>query len=349
MNWLLAAVPIAAALEHLAPEAHAWIFLAAALAIVPLAAAMSDATERLADRTGPTAGGLLNATFGNAPELIITLVALQDGLHEVVKAAIAGSVIGNLLLVLGGAALAGGLRHHTQRYNAAAARSQVTLLVLAVIAMLVPALYQGLIPQAASRLGALSLGIAGVLIATYACGLLFTLVTHREVFAAGPAAAAGAEQGGGLGPPMLKLGLATLGTAWMSDVLVGSLEQAAAALSLGTAFVTVFAVAAVGNAAALLTAVRAARADRLDLALSIATGGASQVALLVAPVAVLASQVLGPAPLDLAFRPGLVLAVMLSVLICVQVGADGQSDWLKGVQLLAVYVILGLAFFFSAA
>ena len=346
VNWLLAAVPTAAAIAGLAPDAHVWIFLLSALSIVPLAATIGTAAERLAERVGPTIGGLVTATFGNAPELIIALAALREGLHDVIKAAIAGSVVGNVLLVLGAAALAGGLRHRTQCYNVPAAHAQVTLLVLAVTGMLVPALYQGLIPPAASHLGALSVGIAMVLIAIYVCGLVFTLVTHRELFT-GEVASGSEAVSGGLGSPLLRLGFATLATAWMSGLLVGSVEQAAAALSLGTGFVSVFVVASAGNAAALLAAIRAARRDRLDLALSIAIGSSTQVVLLVAPAAVLASLVLGPAPLDLAFHPGLVLAVILAVLICVQLGGDGRSDWLKGVQLLGVYVILALAFFYS--
>jgi Ca2+:H+ antiporter len=347
LNWLLVFVPVAVALEHLAPERSSWIFLASALAIIPLAGWMGHATEQLAARTGEGVGGLLNATFGNAAELIIALAALRAGLHEVVKASLAGSIVGNILLVLGAAMLAGGLRHRPeQHFNAPGARSQATMLTLAVIALILPAIYHRL--GATAELPSLSVWISCILIAVYAANLVFSLVTHQSLFAGSP----GAEQAGGHGEAWSAgraggvLAASTAAIAWMSEILVGALEPATHALGLNEVFVGVFVVAILGNAAEHATAVTAAMKNRMDLSLSIAIGSSVQVALFVAPLLVLLSWAVSPAPMDLAFSGGLVLAVLLSVLITGQVAGDGRSDWLKGVQLLAVYLILGLAFFF---
>ena len=348
MNWLLVFVPIAIALEQLAPERHLWIFAASGLAIVPLAGWMGHATEQIAERTGEGVGGLLNATFGNAAELIIALAALRAGLYDVVKASIAGSIVGNILLVLGAAMLAGGLRHREQQYNAAGARSQATMLTLAAIALIVPAAFRAATGgQAASALGSLSVAISVVLLAVYALNLVFALVTHASLFTGSHAVTAGHDPGWSLGRALGVLAGATALVAWMSEILVGTIEPAGHALGLNDAFVGVFVVAVLGNAAEHATAVTAAMKDRMDLSLSIAIGSSVQVALFVAPLLVLVSYALGPAPMDLAFAGGLVITVLLAVLICGQVAGDGRSDWLKGAQLLAVYAILGLTFFFA--
>ncbi len=347
LNWLLVFVPVAVALEHLAPERPLWIFAAAGLAIIPLAGWMGHATEHLAARAGEGVGGLLNATFGNAAELIIALSALRAGLHQVVKASLAGSIVGNILLVLGAAMLAGGLRHRPeQHFNAPGARSQATMLTLAAIALILPAAYQrvGALPE----LPRLSLWISFVLIGVYAANLVFALGTHRALFAGSPAAdQEGHEAAWSIGRAGLVLAGATVAIAWMSEILVGALEPATHALGLNDVFVGVFVVAILGNAAEHATAISAALKNRMDLSLSIAIGSSVQVSLFVAPVLVLLSHVVGPVPMDLAFGGGLVLSVLLAVLITGQVAGDGRSDWLKGVQLLAVYVILGLAFFFA--
>ncbi|HEX5635329.1 MAG TPA: calcium/proton exchanger [Gemmatimonadales bacterium] len=349
LNWLLVFVPVAVALEHLAPGRPLWIFAASALAIVPLAGWMGHATEHLAARMGEGVGGLLNATFGNAAELIIALVALRAGLHDVVRASLAGSIVGNILLVLGAAMLAGGLRHRPeQHFNAAGARSQATMLTLAAIALVMPAAFQRLV--ALPTPPSLSLWISLVLIVVYATNLVFSLGTHRALFTGSHAEGEGAHAAmWSAGRAGLVLAAATAAIAWMSEILVGALEPATHALHLNQVFVGVFVVAILGNAAEHATAVSAALKDRMDLSLSIAIGSSVQVALFVAPVLVLLSYAVGPAPMDLAFRGGLVLAVLLSVLITGQVAGDGRSDWLKGVQLLAVYVILGLTYFFAPA
>ncbi len=350
MSVLLLFVPIAIGLEHLALERHLLVFLASALAILPLAGWMGRATEQLAERMGEGVGGLLNATFGNAAELIIALAALRAGLHDVVKASIAGSIVGNILLVLGAAMLAGGLRHPEQRFNAAGARSQATMLTLAAIALILPAAYRAAVGGGvAAGLGSLSVWIAVVLLVVYALNLVFALVTHSSLFAGSHESEEGVahEKPWTTGRAALVLAAATAAIAWMSEILVGAIEPTARWLGLSDAFVGVFVVAILGNAAEHTTAIGAALKDRMDLSLSIAIGSSVQVALFVAPVLVLVSLVLGPTPMDLAFPGGLVLAVLLGVLITGQVAGDGRSDWLKGVQLLAVYVILGLAFFFA--
>jgi Ca2+:H+ antiporter len=349
MSWLLVFVPVAVALEFLAPERHQLMFLAAGLAILPLAGWMGRATEQLASRLGEGVGGLLNATFGNAAELIIALAALRAGLHEVVKASLAGSIIGNVLLVLGAAMLAGGLRHREQTYNAPAARAQATMLSLAAISLILPAAYRSALGSGAPALGALSVWISVVLLGVYALFLVFSLRTHAQLFEGGHAEE---EEGGEVWSPGRAAGVlagATALIAWMSELLVGAIEPTAESLGLGEAFVGVFVVAVLGNAAEHSTAIRVAMRNRMDLSLGIAIGSSVQVALFVAPVLVLVSLAVGPAPMDLAFPGGLVLTVLLAVLVTSQVAGDGRSDWLKGVQLLAVYLILALAFFFIPA
>jgi Ca2+:H+ antiporter len=345
MNWLLLFFPIAIGLEFLAPERYLLVFLTSSLAILPLAGWMGRATEQLAERLGEGIGGLLNATFGNAAELIIALAALRAGLHDVVKASIAGSIIGNILLVLGAAMLAGGLRHHEQQYNPAGARSQATMLILAAIALVLPAAFQAAGGTTAEGLGRLSVSISVVLLLTYLLYLTFALVTHSALFIGSQEPGEG-QAHASVGRAAAVLTVATVGIAWMSEIMVGAIEPAAHELGLSNVFVGVFVVAIMGNAAEHATAINVALKDRMDLSLSIAIGSSVQVALFVAPVLVLASLVLGPKPMDLAFPAGLVLAMLLSVLITSQVAGDGRSDWLKGAQLLAVYLVLALTFFF---
>jgi Ca2+:H+ antiporter len=326
------------------------IFLAAALAIVPLAGWLGQATEQLAERSGEGVGGLLNATFGNATELIIAISALRVGLHDVVKASLIGSIVGNILLVLGASMLAGGLRYKEQHYNAFAARSQATLLTLATIALILAAAYNAVVTSRAPfGLQPLSLYIAVVLLLVYGLFLVYSLVTHKSLFAGTPDIEREAHPSG-LWPKskaLLVLTMATLMIAWISEILVASIEPSAHQLGLSNLFVGVFVVAVLGNAAEHSSAISAAMKNRMDLAISIAIGSSVQVALFVAPVLVLASYAIGSAPMDLAFSAGLVLSVLLAVLITGQVAGDGRSDWLKGVQLLAVYLILGLAYFFT--
>jgi Ca2+:H+ antiporter len=349
-NWLLLLlvfVPAAVVLELVHAGGLA-VFIASALAIVPLAALMGRATERLAERLGEGVGGLLNATFGNAAELIIAIAALRAGLHDLVKASITGSIIGNILLVFGLSALWGGSRYETQRFNPTAASLGSTLLVLSGIGLVVPAIFHGfarLVEPAVER--TLSLEISVVLMATYALSLVFTLKTHRHLYVGGGDAALAAHEA----PPsitkaLLLLGGATAGVALMSEFLVGAVGEAAAAFGMNEVFVGVILVAIIGNAAEHSTAVLLAGKNRMDAAISIAVGSSIQIALFVAPLLVFLSYAVGPQPLDLVFTPLEVLSVAIAVGIMAFISHDGESHWMEGVQLLAVYIILGMAFYF---
>ncbi|MBE7467265.1 MAG: calcium/proton exchanger [Planctomycetes bacterium] len=359
LSWLLIFVPIAAGLEFGAPKEHTWIFLSACLAIIPLAGWMGKATEHLAERTGEGIGGLLNATFGNAAELIIALMALRQGKYDIVKASLTGSILGNILLVLGAALLAGGLRFKTQSFNPGGARIQATMLILAAIALLSEAVFHHSAgPDVHAIEVELSTWLSGVMLVTYALGLVFTLHTHKQFFVSGQAAesAGGHGHGGAEGHAIWPLGKAlavllgaTALVAWVSEFLVGSVEDAARSMGMSDFFVGVIVVAVIGNAAEHSTAILVALKNRMDLSLSIAVGSSIQVALFVAPVLVFASYFIGPAhlgPLDLVFTPIEVFAVGAAVIIVHQIAGDGQCNWLEGVQLLSVYIILALAFYF---
>jgi Ca2+:H+ antiporter len=348
MSWLLLFFPVAIGLEILAPERHLLLFTASSLAILPLAGWMGRATEQLADRMGEGVGGLLNATFGNAAELIIALAALHAGLHDVVKASIAGSIIGNVLLVLGAAMLAGGLKRPEQHFNAAGARAQATMLMLAALTLVLPAAFRVAAGTTTEGLSRLSLSISVVLLLVYLLYLVFTLVTHSSRFA-GTYHAEEKEAHAPVVRSAAVLAAATAGIVWMSEILVGSIEPTAHEFGLSNAFVGVFVVAILGNAAEHATAITAALKDRMDLSFSIAIGSSVQVALFVAPILVLASFLVGEVPMDLAFPAGLILMVVLSALITAQVAGDGRSDWLKGLQLLTVYLVFALTYFFLPA
>jgi Ca2+:H+ antiporter len=347
LNWLLIFVPIAIGMELLTPQAHSLIFLAACFAIVPLAGLMGDATGRLAHYTGEGAGGLLNATFGNAAELIIAIMALRQGLYPVVKASLTGSIIGNILLVLGAAVLAGGVKHKTQRFNTTAARAQATLLTLAAIAMIMPAAFHYFAgPGGRIRENGLSLEISIILLLTYGTHLWFSLHTHKELFAGESQEGESArENGWSLKRSVLVLVGATALIAWMSEILVGSVREAAAAFGMTSVFVGVIVVAVVGNAAEHSTAVMMALRNRMELSIGIAIGSSLQIALFVAPVLVIVSRFIGPQSMDLVFTPAEVLAVFVAVLITGQIAADGESNWLEGIQLLAIYLILAVVFY----
>lgn len=350
LNWLLVFVPLAVGLEHFAPGQHLLVFAASGLAILPLAGWMGRATEHLAERLGEGPGGFLNATFGNAAELIIALAALRAGLYDVVKASIIGSIVGNILLVLGAAMLAGGLRHREQRFNAEGGRAQATMLTLAAIALILPAAFKAAVGDsaAAAKLVPLSVTLAVILLLVYGLFLVFSLFTHSALFAGSHAASGDEAQHSvwSIRRAALVLAGATALLAWMSEILVGAIQPTAREFGLSNVFIGVFVVAVLGNAAEHATAISAALKNRMDLSLSIAIGSSIQVAIFVAPVLVLASLFLGPGPMDMVFPAGLVLSVLLAVLITGQIAGDGRSDWLKGAQLLTVYLVLGLTFYF---
>ena len=349
MNVLLIFVPIAIALEVLASNHHLLIFVTSSLAILPLAGWMGHATEQLAERMGEGVGGLLNATFGNAAELIIAFVALHAGLHQVVEASIIGSIVGNMLLVFGAAMLAGGMRYPEQRFNPLGARSQATMLLLAAIALILPAAFES-VEGTTVMLHRLSISMSLVLLVVYGLYLVFSLITHPELFRSSDTPEKVIPEKEETPPSVVRalaiLAVATVGTAWMSEIMVGSIEPMVHEFGLSDVFVGAFVVAILGNAAEHATAITAALKNRMDLSFSIALGSSVQVALFVAPVLVLASLFLGPSPMDLAFRPDLVLIVVLSALVTAQMASDGRSDWLKGTQLLVVYFALALMFFF---
>jgi Ca2+:H+ antiporter len=345
LKLLLIFVPAAILLSFLSPSSHMLVFLAACLAIVPLAGWLGRATEELTHNTNQGIGGLVNATFGNATELIIAVAALQKGLYPLVKASLTGSLIGNLLLVLGGAVLAGGIKHERQRFNVTAARAQVTLLTLATIGMIMPAAFHYLAgPGGRSRENDLSLEISVVLLLAYGAHLVFSLRTHKQLFAGIPAEAGTAAWS--MKKSIVILLGATVLIAWVSEILVGSVEEAATTLGLTRVFIGVIVVAVVGNAAEHSTAVMMAIKNRMELSIGIAIGSSLQIALFVAPLLVAVSHFTGPRPMDLVFTPAEVLAIFLAVLISGHITSDGESNWLEGALLLAVYLILAIVFFF---
>ena len=344
--WLLAFVPAVFVVEHLRPDAPTLLFVLSVLAIVPLAALLSRATEAVAAKTGDAVGGLLNATLGNLTELVIALAALRAGEYMLVKASIAGAIVTNTLFMLGGSFLLGGLKHHVQEFNSASARLQAGMLFLATIALLLPsAVGAADSVQAAAFTEKLSVFLALLLIATYGLGLLFTLGTHRKFFGA-----VEHDEEKGDAPWPIGLALGTLGgvtvlVALVSEVFVESVQGAALALGMSKAFVGFIVVALVGGAAEMATAFSGARKNRLDLSVGIALGSASQIALFVAPVLVLASYFLGPSPMTLQFWPGAVAMMLLATLTAALVSATGRSAWFPGVLVLAVYLTFAITLY----
>ena len=348
MNWLLVFIPVTLYLRFLSPESSTLIFVTACLSILPLAGWRGKATENLATHTSEGVGALLNATFGNAAELIIALVALQKGLHDVVKASLTGSIIGNVLLVMGLSMVAGGVKFKAQRFNQVAANNQATMLMLAAISLVMPAAFHHLATPASPLVeGALSLEISIVMLIVYGLSLVFALITHKALFGGEGGQAHGGETvAWSKGKSMAVLAGATAMIAWISEILVGSVEAAAHSFGMTGVFVGVIVVAIIGNAAEHSTAVIMAMKNRMDLSVGIVVGSSIQVALFVAPVLVIASYWVGPHPMNLVFSPAEVLAVTASVFITGQIANDGESNWMEGVQLLAVYAIMGAVFYF---
>jgi len=354
LNWLLVFIPVALAIR-LVPSIHnpTVLFVVAGLAIIPLAGLMGEATDQLAQRTGEGIGGLLNATFGNAAELIIGLIALSKGMTNVVKASITGSIIGNILLVLGMSCLFGGWKFHVQKFNRTAARTSATLLLLAAVALVIPSVFH----VEASRIGGwtaareqqLSLSIAIVLILTYVASLFFSLGTHKKLYQ-GKSTEKGheGEDVWSLSKAIWMLVIATALVAIMSEFLVGTIEAVRVSLGLTEVFVGVIIVAIVGNAAEHSTAILMAMRNKMDLTFGIAVGSSLQIALFVAPVLVFASYAFG-APMNFEFSLPEIVAVVFAAGVAGQISGDGQSNWLEGVQLLSVYVVLAILFYFMPA
>ena len=354
LNLLLIFVPIAIVLELVVHARAEWIFVTSCLAIIPLAGLMGKATEHLAERVGEGIGGLLNATFGNAAELIIAIMALRAGLYDVVKASLTGSIIGNILLVFGLSALVGGARFSIQTFNKTAANLGTTMLTLAAIGLVVPAIFHFVVEGSPVKVAEqdLSLEIAIILMTTYILSLVFTLRTHKHLYAGGhgeDADEALGTKGWSTRKSALVLLIATAFVALMSEFLVGAVQATAKSFGMTEVFVGVILVAIIGNAAEHSTAVLMAIKNKMDIAINIAVGSSIQIALFVAPLMVFLSYVIGPQPMDLIFTNFEVLAITLSVAIMALISQDGESNWMEGVQLLAVYAILGIAFYFLPA
>ena len=349
-------IPIAIVLERTHADAVI-VFATAALGVIPTAALMGRSTEELAHRAGPGIGGFLNVTFGNAPELIIAFFALNEGLQEVVKASLIGSILGNILLVMGAAMLAGGLHRERQTFNPTAAMVQSSMLLLAAAALVMPSIYQlvsgGGLPVVGeervdfgSELEQMSFIVAIVLLGSYAGGLLFSLRSHRALF--NPTSAA--EDVGERWPvrqSVITLAGAGVAVGVMSEILVGSISEASEAIGLSEFFVGLIVVAIVGNAAEHWVAIYFAMRDKMDLAVNIAIGSAAQIALFAAPVLVLISFVVGPNPMALVFNGYELGALLIALLIANHVTSDGESTWYEGMQLLSVYTVLGVVFFYA--
>jgi Ca2+:H+ antiporter len=341
-------VAIAADLLHASPVT---VFVLSAIAIIPLSGYLGRATEEIAGYTGPTLGGLLNATLGNLAELIIAVIALRAGLLELVKASITGSILGNLLLVLGAAQLAGGLKHRTQRFSVALAGLSISLLVIAVIGLVIPALYNAThVDPTRAFTRRVSEGVAALLIVGYALSLIYSMGTHRSVFGESREVAAEAHSTThagrwSVGRAVLVLVGSAAVVGWLSEILVGSTEAAIERIGLSQIFVGLIVVPIIGNAAEHSSAVLMAMRNRMDLAVSIAVGSSTQVALLIAPLLVFVGLVVGQ-PMDLAFSPFEVVSVALAVAVATAVVRDAESDWLEGAFLLLVYGMLAVAFFF---
>jgi Ca2+:H+ antiporter len=347
---LLVFVPVAVVLEWVTPENHTAVFVTSVLAILPLAAVIGRATDVLADRLGGGIGGLLNATFGNAAELIIGALALRAGLIDLVKASLTGSIIGNVLLVFGAAAFVGGLKHRTQHFNRTAAGLGTTMLLLSVIGLGVPAVFHRLAHGSGGSGVELKLDteIAVVLFITYCASLVFTLRTHRDLYGV----KGDASHGNGSGHQMsvrravILLFAATAAVAVVSELLVTSVSATARDLGMTNLFVGVVIVALVGNAAEHFSAVVLAADNKMDAAIGIAVGSSTQIALFVAPALLFLSYLIAPQPMDLLFTTFELVAIGVSVLSIGFIAHDGETNWMEGVQLLAVYMILSLGFFF---
>ncbi len=353
INWLFVFIPITVILEHLGHVSAPVLFFMAAVAIIPIAALIVHATEQIATRTGDAVGGLLNATFGNAPELIIALVALKAGLLDMVRASLVGAILANLLLALGVGFVTGGIRFHDQRFNPTAARAYSTMMFLAAVSMTVPSAFSRVLApnEVIRQEQLLNIGIAILLLVAYALYILYSLKTHSSAFASLEAEHDSAHHGEqwGVARAVISLLAASVLAAWMSEILVGAAEETGKALGMSQVFIGIVFVAVVGGAAESGSAVAMARKNKMDLSVGIALGSCIQIALFVAPLLVLASYFIAPHPLELAFSRAEIGSLFMAVLIGAMVCGDGQSNWYKGVQLITVYAIIALMFYLMPA
>ena len=351
VNWLLAGAPAAVRLER-AEAAAPLVFLMAALAHIPLAHAIVEATETLAEFTGPAIGGLLNATFGNLPELIISVVALRAGLVDMVRASLVGAILANTLLALGVAFFLGGLRVHIQEYNTAGARTYSSMLLLAAIALGIPAAFHRFMSAETIAVSGrtVDVTVAVLLLATYVAYLVFMIRTHPDYFTAGEEKSGHHEKPAGSPAwPVAILVLASVGAAFMSEVLVGAAEATGAALGMSDIFLGMILLAIIGGAAESGSAIAMAVKNKPDLAVGVAMGSSIQIALFVTPVLVLTSVLFAPEAMTMGFSRLEILGVFLSVLLVATIASDGRATWFKGVQLLTIYLILAASIYFLPA
>ena len=343
--WLLVFVPVVFAAHKLTADAHTLLFTLSILAIVPLAALLSHATESVAAKTGDTVGGLLNATLGNLTELVIALAALRVGQYTLVKASVAGAIVTNTLFMLGASFLLGGLTHHLQEFNRVSARLQAGLLLLATVALVIPSAV-GHADQASAPafMQQLSVGLSVLLMVAYGLGLVFSLKTHRDMFGSTEHAEGDAAPWP-LGLALVTLAGVTVLVALVSEVFVESVQGAALELGMTPAFVGFIVVALVGGAAEMASAFAGARKNRLDLSVGIALGSAAQIALFVAPVLVLLSYVIGPRPMSMQFWPGAVVMILIATLTTTMVTTSGRSAWFLGALVLMVYAIFAMTLY----
>jgi Ca2+:H+ antiporter len=349
INWLLIFIPMTVGLEYLAHVSAPVLFFMAAIAIIPIAAQIVLATEQIAHRTGDAVGGLLNATFGNAPELIIALVALKAGYLDMVRASLVGAILANLLLALGVGFFTGGLRFHDQRFNPTAARAYSSMMFLAAVSMTVPSAFSRVFApnEVIRREQLLNVCIAVLLLLAYALYILFSLKTHSSAFASLDTEQDSVHQGEQWSIPRAVISLlaASVFAAWMSEILVGAAEDTGKALGMSQVFIGIVFVAVVGGAAESGSAVAMAQKNKMDLSVGIALGSCIQIALFVAPLLVIAGYFIAPQPFELAFSRAEVGSLFMAVLIGALVCGDGQSNWYKGVQLITVYTIIALMFY----
>jgi len=345
LKYLLIFVPISFVLEFLHYN-QTWIFVTACLAIVPLAGLMGEATENISVHTGPKIGGFLNATFGNATELIIAIFAIKAGQHDIAKASIAGSIIGNVLLVLGASMLFGGFKHKIQSFNQKASVNSATLLLFAAIGLVIPAIFLNGITTPERRLAyeGLSIANAVIMISIYFLGLIFSFFTHKDILSCEKEEECEAKWG--KAKALIVLLIATVVVAFESEILVGSIEATAKNLGWNDMFIGIIILAIIGNAAEHSTAIIMAIKNKMDVALEIAVGSSLQIALFVAPVLVFTSLLFGK-PMDLIFHPFELAGIVIAVLIANFISQDGESHWLEGAQLVGVYIILAFAFYFA--
>jgi Ca2+:H+ antiporter len=344
--WLLIFIVVTFVLES-RHASSSLIFFAAALSIIPIAKGIGSSTEKLAVFTGPTVGSLLNATFGNAPELIICIVALKAGMYEIVLAAITGAVMSNLLLGTGVSFTFGGIKHHVQSFNVQSIRLYGTIMFIAVISMAIPSTLSGYFAEKPDLFGnaiSINVGFASVLLAAYGLYLFFMLKTHKDLFASEKEEEEHPK--GKIYVPLAMLALFSVGAAFMGEVIVGAAEGAGKEMGMTTTFISLVFISIVGGAAETFSAVEMAGKNKTDLSVGILFGSCIQLTLFVAPLLVLLSFLIGPTPMFLAFTKLEINILMISVFITMIISADGNSNWFKGVQLIVMYMLMAITLFF---